>query len=79
MRTGMRISVVVVVALMCAVCLLAVACTDDASLKQPKPMEDYIAEVTDSVIAAVEKGTDGGIVGASVSGNMSVDGVSSGQ
>lgn len=66
MRTGMRISVVVVVALMCAACLLAVACTDDASLKQPKPMEDYIAEVTDSVIAAVEKGTDGGIVGASV-------------
>ena len=42
-------------------------------------MEDYIAEVTDSVIAAVEKGTDGGIVGASVSGDMSVDGVSSGQ
>ena len=74
MRTGMRISVVVVVALMCAACLLAVACTDDASLKQPKPMDDYIAEVTDSVIAAVEKGTDGGIVGASVSGNMSVDG-----
>lgn len=42
-------------------------------------MEDYIAEVTDSVIAAVENGTDGSIVGASVSGNMSVDGVSSGQ
>lgn len=79
MKKSTRIFVVVVVALMCAACLLAVACTDDASLKQPKPMEDYIAEVTDSVIAAFEKGTDGGIVGASVSGNMSVDGVSSGQ
>ena len=79
MRTGMRISVVAVVALMCAACLLAVACTDDASLKQPKPMEDYIAEATDSIAAAIEKGTDGGTIGVSVSGNMSVDGVSSGQ
>ena len=52
MRTGMRISVVVVVALMCAACLLAVACSDDVNLKQPKPMEDYIAEATDSIAAA---------------------------
>lgn len=79
MRTGMRISVVVVVALMCAACLLAVACSDDVNLKQPKPMEDYIAEATDSIAAAIEKGTDGGTIGMSVSGNMSVDGVSSEQ
>lgn len=79
MKKSTRIFVVVVVALMCAACLLAVACTDDASLKQPKPMEDYIAEVTDSIAAAIEKGTDGGTIGMSVSGNVSVDGVSSGQ
>ena len=79
MKKSTRIFVVVVVALMCAACLLAVACTDDVNLKQPKPMEDYIAEATDSITAAIEKGTDGGTIGMSVSGNMSVDGVSSGQ
>ena len=79
MKKSTRIFVVVVVALMCAACLLAVACSDDVNLKQPKPMEDYIAEATNSIAAAIEKGTDGGTIGMSVSGNMSVDGVSSGQ
>lgn len=69
MRAGSRVLMIAAVALMCAACLLAAACEDDA-LISPKPMSDYVAEVSDAIGAAIGNGVENGVLGVRLEGDL---------
>lgn len=62
---------VIVVALLLATALCCVACNDNSEdIKKPKPVDDYIAELADSVVAAIKDGVYDGDAGLLFSGQL---------